>query len=215
MPTSCRCRPGTRCVPDGPFSVVRQPSQKPSYGNKRDKVITSSSSDQLEGRMMPARHLFAILIAFLSCVGLESGMGQVQAPETAVVSASVAGSIASGNLSPVTVILESTASNPLANFDGYSTIVAEDGSFHFSDVAPGEYRLIATAKDGLYGEYGYRPHSAPGKTLQIKSADCIRDLSIELFPDPKAICGRIVNENGSPVEANVEVYSLYNSWAQL
>jgi len=164
---------------------------------------------------MPARHLFAILIAFLSCVGLESGMGQVQAPETAVVSASVAGSIASGNLSPVTVILESTASNPLANFDGYSTIVAEDGSFHFSDVAPGEYRLIATAKDGLYGEYGYRPHSAPGKTLQIKSADCIRDLSIELFPDPKAICGRIVNENGSPVEANVEVYSLYNSWAQL
>ena len=54
---------------------------------------------------MPARHLFAILIAFLSCVGLESGMGQVQAPETAVVSASVAGSIASGNLSPVTVIL--------------------------------------------------------------------------------------------------------------
>jgi len=165
--------------------------------------------------MTPTRHLFIVLIAFLSCVGLESGMGQVPAPETAVVSAFVAGSIVNRNLSTVIVILKSTASNPLSHFDGYTTIVEEDGSFHFNDVAPGEYRLIATAKDGLYGEYGYRPHNAPGKTLQFKSADRLRNLSIELFPDPKAICGRIVNENGSPAEANVEVYGLYNSRAQL
>ena len=163
---------------------------------------------------MPARHLFAILIAFLSCVGLESGMGQVQAPETAVVSASVAGSIASGNLSPVTVILKArhrilwrismVIQRSLPRMEVFTLAMLLRGNIASSP-----------AKDGLYGEYGYRPHSPPGKTLQIKSADCIRDLSIELFPDPKAICGRIVNENGSPVEANVEVYSLYNSWAQL
>jgi protocatechuate 3,4-dioxygenase beta subunit len=122
----------------------------------------------------------------------------------------VKGTIVNRDLSNVTVRLENALIDPLESFDGYSATVKADGSFHFHDIAPGAYRLTAVAEVSMFGEYGSRPPDKPGKILQIKPGDHIRDLSLELFPDPKTICGHVTDANGKPLEVNVEEYSIYD-----
>ncbi|MGB7546430.1 MAG: carboxypeptidase-like regulatory domain-containing protein [Terracidiphilus sp.] len=162
----------------------------------------------IKRKMAETRCSSAVLIALLNCAGLSACIGLPQTPTSASAAASVEGVIVNQDLSGVTVRLESTPINPLSYFDGYSATVKADGSFHFEDVAPGAYHLVAEAKPSMFGEYGSRPPEKPGDILQVKPGDRLGGLSLELFPDPKTICGYVVDANGKSVEVSVERYTL-------
>ncbi|MGB7546429.1 MAG: carboxypeptidase-like regulatory domain-containing protein [Terracidiphilus sp.] len=125
----------------------------------------------------------------------------------------VEGTIVNRNLSAVTVRLERSPSDLLAYSDGYSATPNADGSFHFHDIAPGAYRLTAVAKLSMFGEYGSHSPETPGKILQVKAGDHLRGLSLELFPAPETICGHVVDENGRPLEIDVEEYSISDGFS--
>jgi hypothetical protein len=159
--------------------------------------------------MAGMRNSTAAFIILLSCAGLSASFGVAQTPTSVPAAASVEGVIVNKNLAAVTVLLESTPMNPLAFFDGYSAPVESDGRFHFDDVAPGAYRLVAKAKPSMFGEYGSHPPDKPGEILQVKAGDRLRGLSLELFSDPNTICGHVVDANGKPLDVSVEEYSSY------
>jgi len=149
----------------------------------------------------------AVRIVLLNIAALSASIGLAQVPPTASTSATVDGVIINRGFSAVTVLLERTPTDPLSSFDGYSTTVESDGSFHFEDIQPGAYRLIAEAKPAMFGEYGARPPEKPGELFQVRPGDHLHGVSLELFADPETICGHVVNAHGEPVQVNVEEYS--------
>jgi protocatechuate 3,4-dioxygenase beta subunit len=162
--------------------------------------------------MARTRSKVVVLIAFLNFNCLNACLAQTPTPTPSSVPASVEGVIVNKRLSAVIVRLESTPTNPLTSFDGYSAMAEADGSFRFEDIVPGAYRLVAEAKPSMYGEYGSRPPERPGEILQVKPGEHVRGLSLELFPDPKTICGHVVDENGRPLEVNIEQYTRGYFW---
>lgn len=134
-----------------------------------------------------------------------------QAP--APYSASLEGTIVNKDISNITVRLERTPINPLAYIDGYTATEEADGSFHFHDVEPGPYRLTAEAKLSMYGEYGSDSPRRPATILDVKPGDRLHGLSLELFPAPNSICGQVVDENGKPLQVDVEEYGTRNGYA--
>jgi len=100
----------------------------------------------------------------------------------------------------------------MAYSDGYSAPVEADGSFHFHDIAPGTYRLTASAAIAMYGEYGSDSANQPGTILAVAPGAYLRKLTVELFPAPESICGRVVDTDGRPVETDVEEFAAEDSF---
>jgi beta-lactamase regulating signal transducer with metallopeptidase domain len=122
--------------------------------------------------------------------------------------ASVAGSVekmGSGEALPGTRV-------ELQKFPGggeaaYSTFTATDGSFVFSGVQPGEYRVIATRDDGMLpAEYKQKSPNVRGMPIPVHPADTLRDIRLAMAP-PGAISGRVFDHDGEPV-GNAQVQAL-------
>ena len=106
------------------------------------------------------------------------------------------------------VRLERTPADPLEQVDGYFGSVEKDGHFHFTQVPPGTYRLIATADNLLRGEYGSAAAGEPGRPLTLLAGEQLQGLTIPLRPDPPALCGRVLDARGRPVLTTVEAYNI-------
>jgi hypothetical protein len=156
---------------------------------------------QLRRRFAP---LFCLLILASTILATRLAQSEESAPST--LAATVEGVIFTKDIPGVSVHLERVSSNPLATFDGYTVMVQPDGTFRFEDVAPGAYRLTAEAPVMLHGEFGAKATGEPGTVLEIKPSEHRRGLAIVLFPDPPAICGQVLDADGRPLRATVEVY---------
>jgi uncharacterized protein (DUF2141 family) len=74
-----------------------------------------------------------------------------------------------------------------------------DGRYEFTGLRPGQYRLFAS-KAGYVGlELGQRRPREPGRAITLTSIDKRENVDIVL-PRTSAIVGRIVDENGDPVQ---------------
>ncbi|MFC1850162.1 FlgD immunoglobulin-like domain containing protein, partial [candidate division CSSED10-310 bacterium] len=81
-----------------------------------------------------------------------------------------------------------------------ATVFFDDGEFHLTDVAPGEYYVIAvkdTDDDGLYDFYGYYDPDGLGITSIIVTSDVITyDVDITIYqqpPPPPGLNFQVVN----------------------
>ena len=106
------------------------------------------------------------------------------------------------------VRLEHVPLQPSVGEDGFSSKVAEDGTFHLVDIPPGTYRLLADAENQLHGVYGAADLYQSGTLIQIHPGEHLRGLAIRLLPDPPAICGQVLDAAGQPTLATVEAYGV-------
>jgi hypothetical protein len=75
----------------------------------------------------------------------------------------------------------------------------DEGTFVFSDVQPGEYRILATRSDGLLpAEYGQKSQNVRGLPITLSAGDSLRNVKIAMSP-PGSISGRIFDSFGEPV----------------
>jgi hypothetical protein len=76
----------------------------------------------------------------------------------------------------------------------------DDGKFTFRNLAPGEYRLVATRPGGTYNpaRYGQRDPRSPGTPLTLSAAQAMKDVRLEMAATG-AITGRVYDRNGEPV----------------
>jgi beta-lactamase regulating signal transducer with metallopeptidase domain/protocatechuate 3,4-dioxygenase beta subunit len=91
----------------------------------------------------------------------------------------------------------------------YTVTTEGNGTFVFSNVAPGDYRLIATRTDGfLPAEYGQRRPNVRGLPLTLTAGQIVRDVQLAMS-SPASITGRILDRNGRPV-GRAQVQALKN-----
>ncbi len=90
---------------------------------------------------------------------------------------------------------------PLATTAGRPQVIESelDGSFAFTDLPAGEYRLSASKAGFLGIELGQRRPREPGQPLRVSLGETLDRVDI-MLPRPSAIVGRIVDENGDPIE---------------
>jgi uncharacterized protein (DUF2141 family) len=74
-----------------------------------------------------------------------------------------------------------------------------DGSFAFTALPAGQYRLFASKTGYLGIELGQRRPREPGLPLRVNLGETLEKIDITL-PRPSAIVGRIVDESGDPIE---------------
>jgi len=117
--------------------------------------------------------------------------------------ATVDGTVTNNGVQGV-VRLEHVPLQPSVGEDGFSSKVAEDGTFHLVDIPPGTYRLLADAENQLHGVYGAADLYQSGTLIQIHPGEHLRGLAIRLLPDPPAICGQVLDAAGRPTLATVE-----------
>jgi beta-lactamase regulating signal transducer with metallopeptidase domain len=98
--------------------------------------------------------------------------------------------------------------NPAA---AYTVTTDCNGTFSFSGVAPGEYRLIATRTDGfLPAEHGSRRPNVRGLPVTLIAGQVLRDIQLAMVP-PASITGRILDRNGRPVgRAHVQALKYFH-----
>ena len=149
-----------------------------------------------------------LLIVSVVLLGLSGQATRAQVLAPAFLPATVEGNITNKDLSEVTVRLEILRSSPLGFSDGYTATVAADGSFRFDDVAPGNYRLIAETPFSRRAEFGSSAPEQPGTILQIKAGDHRKSLTLNLLPDPPAVCGRVTGGDDRPLRATVEAFTI-------
>jgi hypothetical protein len=76
-----------------------------------------------------------------------------------------------------------------------------EGAYQFvlPKAAAGTYRIAASARGYLGGEYGQRRASDPGEEITVGAGET-RDRIVITLARPGAIAGRLFDENGDPVE---------------
>lgn len=90
---------------------------------------------------------------------------------------------------------------------GYGGQADADGRFRFEAVEPGEYSLTADRPGFLRSNYGSRAPNQAGTNLTLAPGQQVTDLTVALFPQA-VISGRVVDEDGDPVEARVQIYAV-------
>ena len=132
-------------------------------------------------------------------VGAVSISGRVQAAGTG---APIQGAMILLVTAPVTESHSSGRDLEGARIDGRTATTDASGSFSFTGVAPGAYRLIVSPAfhQGRYLPSGIgasRPND-PGRAFTVRAGEDIRDLTLTL-PAGVAIEGRVMDEAGEPL----------------
>jgi beta-lactamase regulating signal transducer with metallopeptidase domain len=96
--------------------------------------------------------------------------------------------------------------NVLTGTKPVAVVADERGNFAFKDLAPGEYRLAATATGHVRSEYGQERLNGPGLAIGLRSGQEMKNVSLPLVATA-AISGQIRGPNGLPA-ANVQVHAL-------
>ncbi len=95
----------------------------------------------------------------------------------------------------------------MSGAQGYRGIADADGRFRFEAVEPGEYSLSADRPGFLYSSYGSKAPNQAGTHLVLIPGQQMTDLNVALFPQA-VISGRVVDEDGDPVQAMVQVFMM-------
>jgi len=97
--------------------------------------------------------------------------------------------------------------NQMSGPRGYGGVADADGRFRFEGVEPGEYSLSADRPGFLHSSYGSKAPNQAGTNLVLVPGQELADLNIALFPQ-SVISGRVVDEDGDPVQARVQIFAL-------
>lgn len=81
--------------------------------------------------------------------------------------ASLSGIVKGGSGAAVAVHLEPVTQSPVRYYDGYEAVPKEDGSFTFTEIPPGEYRLTVEANVFVPPI----PFGSPGSTITLRIGD--------------------------------------------
>jgi hypothetical protein len=88
----------------------------------------------------------------------------------------------------------------------YSTKPGPDGSFHFENVDPGIYLLVAQGPGYTISEYGAPYPRLEGKAITLSAGQRLAGLTFSAAPWRPSLCGQISDENGQPLP-NVSVFA--------
>ncbi len=161
---------------------------------------------------MAARTLriaFLILSAPLavSLIGAHSALAQppVRASIAGQVITRPGGEPASGAKVQLLVAVGTMSEGPLPPQEPM-TVASPDGSFRFDNMAPGTYRILATAPGFMPGEYGQRSPTGRGRPITVAAGQSIPGVRIALAPTG-SISGRVVDGDGDPL-GRVQVLAL-------
>jgi len=86
----------------------------------------------------------------------------------------------------------------------YSTKPEPDGRFHFENVDPGIYLLVAQGPGYALSEYGASHPGLEGKAVTLNAGQRLAGLTLNAAPKLPSLCGHIRDENGNPLP-NVSV----------
>jgi hypothetical protein len=89
----------------------------------------------------------------------------------------------------------------------YSTKPGPDGSFHFENVDPGIYFLVAQGPGYTLSEYGASHPGLEGKAITLSAGQRLRGLALAAAPRSPGICGQVIDDNGRPL-SNVMVVAV-------
>jgi beta-lactamase regulating signal transducer with metallopeptidase domain len=90
-------------------------------------------------------------------------------------------------------------STPGARAASRNEATGPDGRFEFTNIAAGEYRLVAAREGGyLPAEYGQRSPGGRGISIKLLAGSRFRNARLSLV-QPGAISGRVVDADGEPV----------------
>lgn len=101
---------------------------------------------------------------------------------------------------------------PAAPAAPYAATTDADGRFRFEKVDPGSYRMMAERQGFVRQEYGARPNSMIGTTIQVAPGQEIKDLNFKLIPQA-IITGRVLDEESEPL-ARVQIQVLRRRFFQ-
>jgi hypothetical protein len=79
------------------------------------------------------------------------------------------------------------------------TTTDADGAYAFERLQPGSYRLVAEKAGFIPTQYGGRPLDQMGDSVEVNAAERVERVDI-ILARQSAIMGRILDENGEPVE---------------
>ncbi len=88
----------------------------------------------------------------------------------------------------------------------YSTKPGADGSFHFENVDPGIYLLVAQGRGYTISEYGASYPHLEGRAITLSAGQRLAGLTLSAAPWRPSLCGQISDENGQPLP-NVSVFA--------
>ncbi|MBM3773573.1 MAG: carboxypeptidase regulatory-like domain-containing protein, partial [Acidobacteria bacterium] len=120
-----------------------------------------------------------------------------QAPEPATVEGQAVSGASGEPLKKAHVMLLTTAEG---GKPPYSAATDAAGKFLITGVDPGHYRLQVQRNGFVYGEYGARGPGRQGTVISLEPGGRLKDLLVRLTPQG-VIAGRILDEDGDPVEA--------------
>ena len=129
-----------------------------------------------------------------------------QAPRPPAAPATIRGRVMRSDGHPLShaIVRLRRAVGPIVN----ETMADEDGVFEFADVQPGQYRLVASKTGYVTLEFGRTRAGTPGEVVNLRGGE-IRERLDFVLPRHAAIVGRIVDENGDPVEgASISVQQI-------
>lgn len=154
------------------------------------------------------------MLAFVPALALAQSSQQqtTQPKEKCVVTGRVTNALTGEPIKKAEVHLDfANRQNPMSAPQGYGGMADADGRFRFEGVEPGEYSLRADRLGFLPSTYGSKAPNQPGTNLALTPGQQIADLNIAMFPQG-VISGRVVDEDGDPVQARIQVYML--SWSR-
>ena len=125
-------------------------------------------------------------------------------PAEASAKSSLSGKVTNKPVSGVVVRLKAVDQGPMGRYDGYSATLASDGRFHFEDVDPGTYLLVAKGGDFLDYQYGAAVAGNNGTPIRLAAGEHRKGVVLTLTPK-QVVCGKVTDENGKPLK--VEIYS--------
>ncbi len=143
---------------------------------------------------------FTVLVLTI-CFTLQFGRGQE--PSRCALSGRITNSPATG----IAVRLKPVEKNPLALYDGYSTRVASDGSFHFEDIVPGKYWVVAEGSDFVPSESGAAEPGQRGVPVELSAGQHRKGVEITLVRK-RLVCGKVTDVQGLPIpQTEVDAYA--------
>jgi len=115
--------------------------------------------------------------------------------------ASLTGLVKGGSGTAVALHLEPTTMSPVRAFDGYEAVLKEDGTFLFTEIPPGEYRLTVESSGPIPRIPSLAPSNftvilppaVPSGTITMHPGEARKGLSIELT-HKLSFCGHVTRD---------------------